>query len=283
MALPFPSVGVKVQLQSLTLKRPEFDLKSQLLKSTLLPWAPVAINSADARPEIEREAPIAEDVVAWMHVAASDIAVFDGMCEEYNRLGSELLSGSGDGYIPGVRVGDCRAVSVNGYTIRSRGYGTVSTPRGDFNVPVRGKATFAKNDILAWAALPNPGTGIQWVLTLLQWKDLARIPVSNRVRFGSSNGLVAPNFFSASPRAPVPLVTYIIGITSDKPQTITFRGRGTKGSYENVLFEESFNVEAGESEIIYNVLGFPFSPAFTMELQPSDNTSTILDYIKCFP
>jgi len=275
-----PTISAKLQM--ISLKRRELDLKSGLMRPSLLPWAPVEVDSSVALKAISSEVPLSHDVVEWMIVSASDVAVFDGMCEDYNRLGSELLTASGDGYVPGVRVGDVRAESVSGYTVRSRGYGTVITPRGSFDVPVRGKATFAKDDVLAWAALPDPGTGVQWVITLLQWRELARAPVRDRVRFASSHGLVAPNFFLI-PSTLAPVRTLIIGLTSDKPQTVVIRGRGTSGAYHSVLFEESFNVDAGESEIVYNVIGVPFVSAFTLEIAPSDNTQTVLDYIKILP
>ncbi|MEM0096145.1 MAG: hypothetical protein QW660_05870 [Candidatus Bathyarchaeia archaeon] len=269
-------------MQSISLKRSEFDLKGRLMKPSLLPWAPVEVDSSLALPAIAEAAPLAHDVVEWMHKAAADMAVFDAMCEDYNRLGSRLVSSSGDGYIPGVKVGDIRGQSLEGNTVRARGYGTVITPAGSFNVPVKGKATFAKGDILAWAALPDPGTGVQWVLTLLQWLELATAPISERVRFAGSGGLVAPNFFSI-PSTLAPVRTLRIGLTSDKPQTVAIRGRGAKGGFESVIFEDSFSIDAGESEVIYNVFAVPFVSAFTLELQPSDNTQTILDYIEIIP
>lgn len=275
-------ITVSVRLQSVTLKRPEFDLKTGLFRSPLLPWTPVAIDSSAVLEFIREEAPEdGREVVAWMHVAASDNSVFDAMAQEYNRLGSELLSASGDAYIPGVRCGNLMAVSVTGSVVREQGYGEVETPRGRFRVPVGGKATFASGDILAWAAMPLCDL-IQWVLTLLQWRDLASAPVSERVRFASSGGRVAPNFFHI-PQTMAPIRTLRIGLTSDKWQTVTIRGRGVKGSYERVLFEDSFEIDAGESEVVYNVIGFPFVPAFTLELQPSDNTQTVLDYIDILP
>jgi hypothetical protein len=278
----FPSLSVSLKLQSISLKNPEFNLESGLLNSSLLPWVPTAINSAVTIENVKSAAPVdGVEVVEWMQIAAADNAVFDAMAEEYNRLGSQLLSGSGDAYIPGIRVGDLRGVSVTGSTVSSRRYGEVETPQGRFTVPVGGKTTFAKADILAWAALPYAGS-IQWNLTLLQWKDLATAPIKDRVRFASSNGLVAPNFFSI-PATFAPIRTLKIGMTSDKPQTVAIRGRGTKGAFENVLFEDSFNIDAGESEVTYNVFGFPTAPSFTLELQPEDNTQTVLDYIEIFP
>ncbi|MEM2196333.1 MAG: hypothetical protein QW290_04580 [Sulfolobales archaeon] len=273
--------GLSFMLQEVRLKRPEFDLSTGLKTSTLLPWAPTAIDSSLIRPRIAEIVPLSSEVTEWMHWAAADMVTFDAMAEEYNRIGSQLLTNSGDAYIPGVRCGDLSGESDIGWRVRSRGYGTVRTPEGSFNVPVGGKATFAKGNILGWAALPH-AYDIQWVLTLLQWRDLASAPVRSRVRFASSNGLVAPNFFLI-PKTLTPVRTLMIGITSNKPQKITIRGRGTEGSYERVLFEDSLNVDAGESEIICNVSSFPFVPAFTLEIQPSDNTQTVLDYIEILP
>ncbi len=124
--------------------------------------------------------------------------------------------------------------------------------------------------------------GVQWVLTLLQWLELAKAPVTERVRFAGSGGLVAPNFFSI-PSTPSPVRTLRIGLTSDKPQTVAIRGRGAKGAFESVIFDDSFSIDAGESEVIYNVFAVPFVSAFTLELQPSNNTQTILDYVEIIP
>lgn len=281
---PFDSfVKPSISRQSVELKKPDFDLKRGLLKSLILPWVPVSINSAVARETVRKEAPIdGREVVNWMHYAAADIAVFDGATEEYNRLGSELLSTSGDPYIPGVRVGNLSGVSVKGFNVRNQGYGEVETPDGSFRVPNGGKAIFARGNTLAWGAIPQCWD-VQWILTLLHWRDLAKAPISQRVRFPSSYGLVAPNFFSISTRIPAPMATLRVGLTSDKPQTMTLRGRGVKGAFQDVLLEDSVNVEAGESEVVYNVFGFPLTPAFTLELQPQDGTSTILDYLEAFP
>ena len=272
-----------ITLQSVKLKKSEFDLERGLLRSELLPWVPTSVDSTPAQEFIRTEAPAdGTEIVEWMHYGAADNAVFDAMCEEYNRLGSQLLSGSGDGYIPGVRVGDLRAVSVRGSTVIGRGYGEISTPRGTFRVPRGGKSTFCMRDILAWGALSWAGS-VQWVPTLLQWRGLARAPIDSRVRFPGSRNLVAPNFISVATRIPAPMATMRIGLTSNRPQNVVIRGRGTKGAFQDVLFEDSFDIEAGESEAIYNVFGFPFAPAFTLELQPKDGTSTILDYLDAFP
>lgn len=279
-----PFLKTSIELQSVKLKRPEFDLKRGLLHSTILPGVPIEVESERSRTYLEEETPVdGAEIVGWMHYAAADNATFGGATEEYNRLGSQVLSGSSDPWLPGLRVGDVYIPSrVTGSTVRTDGYATVRTPRGDFRVPVGGKATFAREDILAWGRLPWAGS-YQWVLSLLQWRELASTPVTERVRFPSSYGMVAPQFFSCSTRVPAPLGTYRIGLTSNRAQTVVLRGRGTSGAFHEVLFEDKFDIEAGESEVVYNVFGLPFSPAFTMELQPTDGSSTILDYIEQFP
>ena len=278
---------LQIRLQKVELKRPEFDLEKGLAVSPTLNWLPVSVNSADLIEPLQREAAIdGREVVEWMHIAAADNAVFDAFGEEYRvcsaTAGGTIRSTSGDGYIPGVRVGNIRAQSIRGSVVRSRGYTNVYTPRGSFRVPVGGKALFAKGDILAWAALPY-AEHVQYVITLVQWTNLAKAPISKRVRFPSSHGKVAPNFFLISTRIPSPICFMKIRLTSNKAQTIQIRGRGTKGNYHNILFEDSFKIDKGESETIYYVTGFPFVSEFTLELAPEDNTKTVLDYLEVYP
>jgi hypothetical protein len=265
------------------LASPKVDLLTGLARPLTLAWVANVIDSSVAREQISRDVPVdGVEVVEWMLYAAADNAVLEAMEIEYNRLGSEVVSGSDDAYIPGVRVGDLRGESVRGDVVSRRGYGIVKTPYGDFRVPVRGKTTIATRDLLAWATIPW-SSYLQWVLTLIQWRDLATLPVRQRVRFVSSNGLVAPQFFQYVARLPLPLVTFRIRITSDREQEIVIRGRGTRGSYETVVYETKFKVDVGENEIVYNLAGIPFVQSHTVEIQPSDNTQTVLDSFEVFP
>lgn len=272
---------MQVSVREVKLKSSTIDLVTGLARSTLLPWAPMAIDSSLIMPRIAEMVPLSSDVVEWMQLAAADIATFEAMAQEYNRLGSELLTGSGDAYIPGVRAGDVRAESVSGYTVRDRGYGRVITPDGTFNVPIGGKVTFAKGNTLAWAVLTDTWW-VQWYITLLYWKSLAKAPIRDRVRFAGSYGHVAPNFFSI-PSTIAPVRTLVIGLTSDKSQNVVIKGRGVRGEYERVIFENSVKIDAGQSEVILNVFALPFVGPFTLEIQPSDNTQTVLDYIEILP
>ncbi|MBU1449130.1 hypothetical protein KKF45_04790, partial [Patescibacteria group bacterium] len=128
-----PFLKTSIELQSVKLKRPEFDLKRGLLHSTILPGVPIEVESERSRTYLEEETPVdGAEIVGWMHYAAADNATFGGATEEYNRLGSQVLSGSSDPWLPGLRVGDVYIPSrVTGSTVRTDGYATVRTPRGD--------------------------------------------------------------------------------------------------------------------------------------------------------
>lgn len=278
----FPFISLTANRQQVRVMSPGIELKKGLALSPTLPWLPKAIVSDEILPNVKEAAPVdGTDIVPWMQEAAAEGAILDGACEEYNRLGSQLLSRSGDPYIPGVRVGDIRGESTPGYSVRRQGYGTVITPRGNFNVLDGGKATGIFSDILAWARC-RAGWGVQWLLSLLQWRELAKTPITDRIRFANLGGFVAPNFLTVSPKLPTPLVVMRMGITSDKPQTIGIKGRSLT-DYTGVLFEDSFPIDSGESETIYNILGFPFVGDFLLEIQPEDNSQTILDYIETTP
>jgi hypothetical protein len=275
-------MALRFSLREVRAVRPEFNLTRGLLQSKLLPWAPVAVDSSRLYESVRREAPAdGVEVVEWMIYSASDNAVFTAWEDEYSRAGSRVATGSGDAYIPGVRVEDVRGESVRGSVVAERGYGVVVTPAGGFRVPARGKALIASGDVLAWASIPYVSF-VQWVLTLVRWLELAKVPIRERVRFPASHGLVAPNMFHV-PATLSPVRLFRVGLTSSRRQVVAVKGRGTRGSYEKVLFTAEVEVPEGESEVIFNVLGVPFVQAFTLEIQPEDGTETVLDYIDTLP
>lgn len=280
---------LQFSLKSISLKSPNVDLETGLLKSPTLNWLPTSVESSDLVPVLREQVPVDnKEIVEWMHGAAADNAVFEAFEEEYKICSAsssgKIESRSGDGWIPGVKVAGLRAQSITGREVKRRGYTIVYTPRGSFRVPYRGKATYANRDVLAWATVPYTYCyDVQYLITMVRWTSLAKAPINKRVRFPSSHGRVAPNFFTISTRIPSPLCIMKIGITSNKSQKIQIKGRGTKGSYQNVLFSDSFKVDKGQNEVVYYVTGFPVVSEFTLELQPQDGTKTVLDYIEVYP
>lgn len=278
----FPFTTLSIQSRSVKRISDKVDILSRLAVAPTFPWLPKAVKSEDILPTIKETAPVdGREIVDWMQRAAAEAAVLDGTCEDYNRLGSLLIYAATDPYLPGIRCGDLTVRSISGASVQAAGGTTIMTPRGNFNVALPGKATGIFSDILAWARLSWAGS-IQWLLSLLQWKDLAKTPINSQVRFVNLGGAVAPHFATVSPRVPAPLVMMRIGMTTDTPQSIEVKGRSLS-DYTGVLFSDKFDIDSGESETLYGVLGFPFVGDFLLEMQPQDNTQTVLDYIETIP
>ena len=125
-----------------------------LLRSWLFERLQPTLNPVTITPNIMGEAPIdGVEVVGWMQAAAAENAVLQARVNEYNRAGSEILAGSSDPYIPGVRVQDMYYFSEYGRTVSNRGYGRVWTPRGQFTVPNLGKRVGVFRDLIGWGGM----------------------------------------------------------------------------------------------------------------------------------
>lgn len=249
----------------------------------ILDWAPTMINSRDVLPTIQEMAPLAVDIVEWMQLATAERAVFKGAAEDYARAGSAIAIASDDAYIPGASTTGIYAISTNGVNMRSQGFGQASIGGQLFNVPPNGKTTIVGTNFLAWASIPDPGAGTayQWVMTLMNWLELARAPITEKIRFASSDGLTAPHFFMIS-TLPTPIQQLIIGIQSNKAQQLLMKGRYT-GNFTTKIFELPIDVPEGESNITLFVKGFPIVPPYALELQPEDNTLTTLTMLTTRP
>lgn len=226
-------------------------------------------------------APIEEEqITEWMQTAAAANVICSRFMDEYKRAGSLVVTDAGDPYIPGVKVEDIKFVSELGRTVASRGYSVVSTPAGNFNVPVPGKATGVFKNILAWAAVLEAYLK-QWVGVLMKFRELATNP-QNRISFPSFRGLTAPVFFTHASSIPAPVNIAEFSISTDRPQTVVVRARSVD-DYRDVLFEDKITLKEGQNVIQYPIFGFPVVPTMVIELQPEDNTKTILDYWTVYP
>ena len=259
-----------------------FDFEKGLVRPGAFGWLvkPYVVD-AEAREWIAREAPVdGFEIVEWMHECAAANAVLFGVMEEYDRLGSTLLAASADPFIPGLALSsDFKFKSDRADTVDRQGYSVVMTPVGTFNVPNEGSITMAKGNFLGWAA----GTGIrgriiQWIGTLMRWVDLASKPVKERVRCANIAGLVAPQFFNIPAPLAMPMNRTTVVVTSDKPQTVLLRGR-SPANYGTVLFDFKQDIPAGQSSILYRVLGLPRATAHMLEVQPQKGTATVIDSI----
>ena len=226
-------------------------------------------------------APIEEEqITEWMQTAAAANVICSRFMDEYKRAGSLVIAKSGDPYIPGVKAEDLEFVPEKGMTVANRGYGVVSTPVGNFNVPVPGKAMGVFKNILAWGAVLESFL-VQWTGVLMKFRELVTNP-QNRISFPSFKGLTAPLFLTHSSSIPAPVNLAEFSISTDKPQTVVLRARNVD-DYRDVLFEDKIKLQKGQNIVYSPIFGFPVVPAMVIELQPEDNTSTILDYWTAYP
>jgi len=253
------------------------DVKMGLLRSMYRPDFEPTLDPLDILPAIKSEAPVdGTEIVEWMHVAAAENIVITARIQEYNRLGSEQAGKSGDGYIPGVVVQDCRFASQTGRALRRQGYGIAKTPKGDFHVPNLKKASGIFRDLITWASI-SALSSVQWVGSLLKWISLATTPIKKTVGFyKDSRGNVAPNFFVQEPVRPKLTVVVRQKYSTNRDQTLTLNFRDPT-NYANVVGSKNVDIPAGTSEITYTVSAFPYVPPLIAEIQPVDGSSTKLE------
>jgi len=220
------------------------------------------------------------DIVEWMHTAAAANIVISRCMEEYKRAGSSIVGASNDAFIPGLKVEDISFKSEEGRIVSSRGSAVVSTPRGNFNVPVPGKSTIVAKDLLAFGAVLESFLK-QWVGVLLKFRELATNP-QDRISFPSFRGLTAPMFITHASSIPAPVNLADFSITTNKAQNVVIRGRNVD-DYTDVLFEDTLSLSEGQNQIQYPLFGFPAVPPMVIELQPENDTNTVLDYWSVYP
>ena len=247
-----------------------------------LSWVRPAASTEEALEDVSREAPLGPDVVEWMQEAAAANAVLDAYAQRCEEGGGELRWRSGDPYIPGVRVDrEFYAVSEPWWRVRDRGYGRVRTPYGEDRVPVGGKALFARGSFLGWGVLPR-GWWIQWLLTLVRYVRLPRLPLRRRVHVALVHGRAMPFFAEWAPKAPLPLGTLRLVVGSERAQTIVLRGR-SHGAYEDVIWEQSVDVEEGECEVVLGLMQLPFISRQAIELQCEDGVRSYVGLMEAAP
>jgi len=255
----------------------EFIKERGLVRSLYMPEFRPTLNPAEILDGLRAEvAPDGVEVVEWMLLSAVENAVLSARCEEYNRLGSQLISGSTDSYIPGLVVEDCRIRKERGSVVGTRGYAIAETPRGSFNIPRLGKRTGIFRDLITWGGMYYQGA-IQHCESLLKWRSLAETPIRQAVGFyRDQRGNSAPNFFVQRPTRPALSVRVRQRFSTDEDQTLTINFRDPT-NYTRVVGSRSVDIARGESEVTYTVSAFPYVPPVVAEIQPEDDRSTKLE------
>ena len=236
----------------------------------------VYLNAAKLYSQLKQQ--VNEDgveIVDWMFRSHAENLVMRARIYEYNRLGSRIEGESGEAYIPGVYVVDMGFRSELGSTVRRRGYAILQTPRGNVNISVSGGRPFVARDYLAWGSVTYVGFS-QYTGNALRWLSLAETPVTQSVGFYRDTlGNVAPNFFVQTPPRPALRATVNIVIQSDRDQTIRFVFRDP-ADYSRELKKTDVRVQQGTTNIQLSLSAIPFVPPVISQIQPQNETNTVL-------
>jgi hypothetical protein len=278
------SLSIGTALTRLSISEPkvklissEFVKEKGLARSLYKPELPAALHPKDILSTIRLDAPTdGVEIVEWMQIAAAENTVLQARIAEYNRLGSQQVGQSGDGYIPGVVVEDIKYVSQAGATVSSQGFAVASTPRGNFNVPSLKKAPGIFRDLISWGSMSYLGS-VQFGASLLKWKSLAETPITQTVGFYmDARGNAAPNFFVQQPPRPALTVTVRQRFSSDQNQTLKLNFRDPT-DYSRTVGSKSVDIASGESQATYTVSAFPYVPPLIAEIQPQDQVQCKLE------
>jgi len=277
LSIPTVLTTLRISEPRVRLVSPRFVKERGLARSLYMPRKPRILDPVEIIESLKAEAPVdGVEVVEWMQLSAAENAVLSARMEEYNRLGSQIVSGSTDSYIPGLIVEDCRVRSERGYTVGTRGFAIAETPRGDFNIPRLRRSTGIFRDLITWASMYYQAT-IQHCETLLKWKSLAQTPIRQTVGFYmDSRGNAAPNFFVQQPPRPALTVRVRQRFSSNVDQRLTLNFRDPT-DYTRVAGSRNVDIAAGENEVTYTFSAFPYCPPVIAEIQPQDGAQTKLD------
>lgn len=277
----------KIQDIRVNLLRDKPDL-TELLRPSFAPELPATLNPREYLTIAKETAPIdGVEIVEWMQGSYADNAILSSRLDEYNRLGSQLVGRSSDPWYPGVVVEDCSFRSERGRDISARGYAIGQTPRGNFRVDVGSKAVGAARDLLTWGAVPWSGY-TQWIGTFLKWKSLANTPITGAIGFPTTINpvtrgfLSAPQFVVLSPSRPALRVSVseVFSCGADERLEIIYRD---PNDYTRVLARDWIDLPAGQSEVNYSIISFPYVPPVVHEMQPEDNKTTALNRFTTSP
>lgn len=247
-------------------------IKSRLPRPRALSWFQPTFDYREALEQVNRSIPVAPDIVDWMREATATEAIFDVFEQSVSSNGGVVVSSTGDGYVPGVRVEDAYFQSAVADVVERNG-AILVTPAGNINVPFGSKVLVAKGGFLAWACVRDRYT-CQWIGTILKYKLNPEAKPGSDVRdipFPSSGTFVAPVVIDVTPPISIRHVDYI-QIYSQGSQTVNLIFT-QRNSYDSQIANIPVNVSYGVSTIKLRVLGIS---SYSVIIQPSDGISSYL-------
>lgn len=136
------------------------------------------------------------DVREWMQIAGVENELLWAMADDYANAGGEILSLSGDPYIPGVAVADYKIVAVPLAQAQSEGMRITKNGALMATIPLDSKGW--TNDKLTIGMFPRLGEAVQWIGNLFHYRQFAKLPNSAIVTLP---GIISQNGTPLSPSA----------------------------------------------------------------------------------
>jgi len=217
---------------------------------------------------------INREICEWMLdmcAANIELSCFE---DEYNRY-SNVLTGAGDGNIPGVRISELSFRSEPGYSVHNRGYAIAFSPVGIVDCKNYTKTTIVGKNFLG-CGLVHADYTYQWCGALIRWVILAKAKIGRKltnIRFPSFFGIVSPNFFVQDPEKKVEAIRVIVRLSSDKDQKVNISFLNPI-DYRKTLDSLDISVDRGVCDIEYSIASYPYVPPVVLKLDPQ--TTTVL-------
>lgn len=265
------STSFDVSVERISERRP-IDI---LLDSPKFPDVSKAYDTAQIFDEIQEQAPTGDTEIVdpWIHNSAAADAVLSGWAREYGK-NSSLSTDSDDSNWPGVTTSDFNFNGTErGSEVSSQGYATLETPAGSTQVDVEtGKTEFTKDSIGAAVVDPGSTSGGQYHGTVAQFKDLAKTPIEDPVRFPTISGEYGnnhhqmPNVINQAPPEKSEGQQVSFNVSADQDQDVRFAFRNPN-DYSQTVTENSITVPQGTSEVQFQISATPAVPPVAVEMQ----------------
>jgi hypothetical protein len=225
--------------------------------------------------DVKQQAPTdGVEVVEWMQESAAEGSVISGWRSEYGE-NSSVLTAFGDPTAPHdlIEVPDFNFVPRDGRDVFSRGEAEIKTPEGSTTIPNKSSRLLPGKDSIGWGGV-DARNNYQWLGKVAQFKDIARTPIENPVRFPDFGDYNLPNVFNQSPPDESNLANINLNISSNAPEKLNIAFRDPN-DYRNILTQNEVDIPEGTSNLNFEVASSERVPPVLAEFQPVNASGAV--------
>lgn len=237
-----------------------------LLDSPLFPDISKEFRADNLVEEFREMAPSdGVEMVDWMHQSAAETAVLTGWAEEYNR-NSLVNVDAGDPTAPHDLIGvpDINFDPTPGRQVNGSS-ATMRLPNRNVQIP-DGTGQLVVDEDLIGAGSVKADKSYQWNGKVAQFRELAKTPIEEPVRFPELSNFNLPNVFDQAPpgSAEAAKVTFNLSSNTNQDVRIAFRN---PNDYTQRVAEQTVNVPEGTSQVEFELASSPEVPPLVTEME----------------